>query len=625
MNQTLIDLLKEKFGYNTLRSSQEPIIKSVLQGQDTVGIMPTGGGKSLCYQLPALYLEGLTVVISPLIALMHDQVESLKENGIWAEYLNSSLDDVQKKLVFEALQTHNEYNHEEDKLQIFYTSPERLFANDNSLLNYLKTLNISLFAIDEAHCISNWGHDFRPEYANLGVIKDEFENIPVIALTATADELTRKDIIEKLHLKTPYIHISSFDRANITYTIESRKDGFKQLFNYITSKKNQSGIIYCLSRKSTEELAQRLVNNNIKAIAYHARLPNEDKNQAYDMFMKDEVQIVVATIAFGMGIDKPNVRFVVHWNLPKSIENYYQETGRAGRDGLPSEAYMLYNVSDVFTLKKFIDSGQEDNPYINKQEVESFRKIQHDKLNRLIEFCKTGHCRRRVLLQYFNEKLPKDCGNCDCCLYPKQKIDGTIIAQKIISTVFKLNQKYGVNYIADIIVGSKEARIINNQHNHLSTYGIGSDQKKEYWLYFINQLVDLGYLTFVYDGYIKTIILDQKSIDFIKNQTNLELINYEDPKPQKPTKTKVSSKDSLNEFQNNLFERLRLLRKELAVEQNVAPFIIFSDASLVDMVTKLPKNNAEFSMILGVGETKLNKYGAQFIDLIINYECSQSE
>ncbi len=616
MNQQGYTILKDKFGYSSLRPSQEPVIESVLNKQDTVGIMPTGGGKSLCFQLPALLNDGLTVVVSPLIALMHDQVESLKENGIWAEYLNSSLEDKTKDLVMEAIETNNPYNHENDKLQLLYISPEKLFANDNYILNYLKTINISLFAIDEAHCISSWGHDFRPEYSNLGVLKTEFSHVPIVALTATADELTRKDIVDKLKLVNPNIYISSFDRPNITYTVENKKDGFQQLFNFITARKGQAGIIYCLSRKSTEELAQRLNRNNIKAACYHASLSKDVKDKAYDDFMKDKVQVVVATIAFGMGIDKPNVRYVIHWNLPKSIEGYYQETGRAGRDGLPSEALLLYNIGDVFTLKKFIDQGQEDNPYLSKRNVEEFRRMQHDKLNRLLEFCKTGHCRRRVLLQYFNEKLEQDCGNCDSCLHPKPKIDGTIIAQKIISTIFKTNQRYGSTYITEILVAGKDPRIQANSHDQLSTYGIGKDMNKILWQYYINQLIDLGFININYDGFIKTLTLDQSSIDFIKSGNSMELVAYVDNKPSKPMKTKTGELSDLNQLQTKLLEALKSMRKSIAEEQNVPPYIIFGDVSLVEMVLKLPINQDQFSTITGVGKLKLENFGTTFTRLI---------
>jgi ATP-dependent DNA helicase RecQ len=619
MDQLGYTILKDKFGYSELRPSQIPVIESILARHDTVGIMPTGGGKSLCFQLPALMKEGLTVVVSPLIALMHDQVESLKENGIWAEYLNSSLEDKTKDLVMEAIETNNPYNHEQEKLQLLYISPEKLFANDNYILNYLKNIQVSLFAIDEAHCISSWGHDFRPEYANLGVLKTELPNVPIIALTATADEVTRKDIVDKLKLVNPNVYVSSFDRPNITYTVEGKKDGFQQLFNFITARKGQAGIVYCLSRKSTEELAERLNRNNIKAACYHASLSKDTKDKAYDDFMKDKIQVVCATIAFGMGIDKPNVRFVVHWNLPKSIEGYYQETGRAGRDGLPSEALLLYNVGDVFTLKGFIDKGQEDNPYLTKKNIEEFRRMQHDKLNRLLEFCKTGHCRRRILLQYFNEKLELDCGNCDSCLHPKSKIDATIIAQKIISTIFKTNQRFGSTYITDILVGSKDQRIINNGHDKISTYGIGKDMSKLIWVFYINQLIDLGYVNINYDGFIKTLALDQSSYDLIKSGETLELVEYKDNKPEKPVKSKASTTTDLSPLQSQLFEGLKNLRKSIAEEQNVPPYIIFGDVSLIEMVQKLPINQEQFSTITGVGKLKLDNFGPLFTRTITQF------
>ena len=623
MNQHGYTILKDKFGYTTLRPAQEPVIESILARRDTVAIMPTGGGKSLCFQLPALIQDGLTVVISPLIALMHDQVESLKENGIWAEYLNSSLEDTTRNLVIDAIETHNPYNHETEKLQLLYISPEKLLSNDQYMLNYFKSINISLFAIDEAHCISSWGHDFRPEYSNLGVLKKEFPHVPTIALTATADELTRQDIVDRLMLNQPNVFVSSFDRPNITYNIEAKKDGFNQLFNFITARKDQAGIIYCLSRKSTEELAERLVRNNIKAVCYHAKLSKEDKDKAYSDFMKDKVQVVVATIAFGMGIDKPNVRYVIHWNLPKSIEGYYQETGRAGRDGLPSEAYLLYNVSDVFALKKFIDSGQEDNPYIPAKEVEEFRRIQHNKLNSLLEFCQTGHCRRRVLLQYFNEKQENNCNNCDSCLHPKSKIDGSIIAQKIISTVYKTNQRFGANYLTDILLGAKDPRISANGHDKISTYGIGTELKKNQWIFYINQLIDLGFLTIKYDKFIKTIALDQSSIDFIKNATEVNLFEMIDNKPVKPVKLKTASLRELSTTQTDLYGILKTIRTQIAEDQNVPPYIIFSDATLIEMVQVLPITVDQFSTISGVGKMKLSNFGPTFVRAIEDF-CDEN-
>jgi ATP-dependent DNA helicase RecQ len=619
MNQDGYKILKDVFGYSTLRPSQEPVIESILNNQDTLAIMPTGGGKSLCYQLPALINDGLTVVISPLIALMHDQVESLKENGVWAEYINSSLEDSFKDIVMEAVMTQSKGSFAEEKLKLLYISPEKLFANNSYLLELFKTLNISLFAIDEAHCISSWGHDFRPEYSNLGILKKEFSQIPLIALTATADFQTRQDIITKLQFNSPQVFISSFDRPNITYTVEDKNDGFAQLFKFIIAHKGQSGIIYCLSRKSTEELAQRLQKNNIKAACYHARLSKEEKDKAYQDFMKDNVQVVVATIAFGMGIDKPNVRYVVHWNLPKSIEGYYQETGRAGRDGLPSEALLLYNIGDVFTLKKFIDSGNEDNPYLPTRDVENFRKIQHDKLSRLLEFCKTGHCRRRVLLQYFQEKLDKDCGNCDSCLHPKTKLDGKIIAQKIISTVAKTNQQFGISYIVSILIGDQDERIIKNRHDSISTYGIGKDLTSEQWKFYINQLVDLGILNFRYDGFIKTITLDQLAIDFITANKEIELVEYTTNKPIKITKPKTSKALDLSPLQASLFERLRELRKNIADEENIPPYMVFGDATLIEMVTTLPINISQFGNITGVGKLKQDKFGLTFTQVIEDF------
>lgn len=625
MNKNGFKILKDNFGYSTLRPAQEPVIESILNKQDTLAIMPTGGGKSLCYQLPALLNDGLTVVISPLIALMHDQVESLKENGIWAEYINSSIDDDFKNIVMEGVATHRKDSEAVDKLKLLYISPEKLFANESYLLHYFKTINVSLFAIDEAHCISSWGHDFRPEYSNLGELKNHHPNVPIIALTATADSLTRKDILNKLQLESPNVFISSFDRPNINYTVVDKSDGFGQLFNFIVAHKDMAGIVYCLSRKSTEELVERLKKNNIKAAAYHARISKDEKDKTYADFMKDDIQVVVATIAFGMGIDKPNVRFVVHWNLPKSIENYYQETGRAGRDGLPSEALLLYNVGDLFTLKKFIDGGNEDNPYVGTHDIETFRKIQHDKLGRLVEFCKTGHCRRRVLLQYFQEKLDHDCGNCDCCTNPRQKINGTVLAQKIISAISRTNQQYGVTYIINLLLGVSDERMTKNRHDQLPTFGIGKDLNKEQWNFYVNQLIDLGMINLKYDGYIKTMYLDQMAIDFIQSGIPLDLVEYVDNKPVKPTKVKALKDQNLNPLQSGLFETLRALRKQLADDESIPPYMIFGDATLIELVVSLPFTIEDFGNISGVGLMKKERFGSIFVRAIEDFCDTHTE
>jgi len=647
MNKTLTFLLKQYFGYDTLRPSQIPVIEAILSGCDTLAIMPTGGGKSLCYQLPAIYLPGLTVVVSPLIALMKDQVESLKENGIWAEYLNSSQSVAEQQQVWEAIhdlardkseyppapkpwgevdKLDNDSLHKSatNQLKLLYISPEKLLAGDGELLKTLKSLSLSLFAVDEAHCVSTWGHDFRPEYTQLGMLKKEFPQTPIIALTATADDLTRTDILKKLDLENPKTFVSSFDRPNIHYTVEPKINGFERLLSFIKARPNQAGIVYCLSRKSTESVAQRLNDNGISALPYHAQLPKDQKDKAFNNFMQDEVQVVTATIAFGMGIDKPNVRFVAHWNLPKNIEHYYQETGRAGRDGLPSEAMLLYDPSDAFTLGRFIDGGGEDAGHQTLAEKEHFRILQHDKLNRLLEFCQTGHCRRRVLLNYFGDTLDEDCGKCDCCDNPRDKMDGTVIAQKILSAIGRTGQQYGANYILDILRGNTSDRIRTNQHDRLPTFGIGKNVEKEAWTYYLNQLIDLGIVKTVYTEKFKFLRFSAEALEIIQHNKKVELTAYQLPEKH-IKKDRQKQTFDLDETQTRLFEELRILRKKLAEQEKVPAFVIFGDATLLNMVSLIPLTVDDFSYVSGVGKRKQEKYGDIFVQTIQTFMAENPE
>jgi len=647
MNKTLTFLLKRYFGYDTLRPSQIPVIEAILNKQDTLAIMPTGGGKSLCYQLPALYLPGLAVVVSPLIALMQDQVESLKENGVWAEYLNSSQSPLQQQNVWEAINDLTRFNNTQSRnqevqtdhfdttdqdsadnyslvdsasnqLKLLYISPEKLLADGGQLLRTFKSLPISLFAVDEAHCVSTWGHDFRPEYMQLGMLKKEFPHIPIIALTATADNLTRADILKRLNLNNPQTFVSSFDRPNIHYTVEPKINGFERLLSFIKARPNQAGIVYCLSRKSTESIAERLNDNGISALPYHAQLPKDQKDKAFNDFMRDEVQVVTATIAFGMGIDKPNVRFVAHWNLPKNIEHYYQETGRAGRDGLPSEAILLYDPGDAFTLARFIDGGSEDVKGKTHEEKEHFRTLQHDKLNRLLEFCQTGHCRRRVLLNYFGDKMEQDCQKCDCCDNPRDKMDGTVITQKILSAIGRTGQQYGAGYILDILRGNTSDRIRTNQHDTLPTFGIGKDIEREAWTYYVNQLIDLGIINTIYTEKFKFLRFSPEALEILQQQKKVELICYQKPQKQVKKEHQKQSFD-LNETQARLFEELKILRKTLAKQENVPAFVIFGDATLLNMISLMPTNVEDFGYVSGVGKRKQAKYGDIFVKTIQSF------
>ncbi len=609
MNQQ--QTLQQYFGFNELRPSQKPVVASILAGQDTLGIMPTGGGKSLCYQLPALLSNKLAVVVSPLIALMHDQVSGLKKNGIAAAYLNSSLESHEQDQVIQQLQS--------GTLKILYTSPERLLSNNHELLSLLQNINIQLFAVDEAHCVSQWGHDFRPEYAQLGIIKNLFPSVPIIALTATADKLTQEDILIKLKLENPHTFISSFDRPNITYTVEPKNNGMGQLLDFIKTWENESGIIYCLSRKSTQEVAKKLQANGIRAEAFHAGMTTEDKHQIYSDFMQDNIQIVVATIAFGMGIDKSDVRFVVHWNLPKNIEGYYQETGRAGRDGLPSEALLLYNIGDAVTLRSFINKTAKPKDTLEKVDQETFQKLQHDKLDRLIDFCQTGHCRRKILLQYFAEYLEHNCNNCDSCLHPKTKIDGLILSQKILSAIGRTGERFGVGYVIDVLRGASNERMKKYEHDKLPTFGIGEDISKPEWMHYANQLIGLGLIEVQYDGFIKTLALNQRSWQILKGEAPVELTAYEPPVTKHIAKKSKPNKKIIEDFSvedQELFESLRSLRKDIAQEEEVPAFVIFGDVSLVDMVKQRPKSKEEFGQIHGVGTTKQEKYWQQFTNII---------
>jgi len=587
---TPIQALQKYFGYSEFRHQQEAIIQHVLNGRDVLALMPTGGGKSLCYQLPAVLMGGLTIVISPLIALMKDQVDSLNVNGIPAAFLNSTQSPDEQQRIIDQLKKGN--------IRLFYLAPERLFGQGSNLISFLKSLPVCLIAIDEAHCISHWGHDFRPEYLMLAGLKNEFPKIPVIALTATADKLTQKDILEKLDLKNPAGFVSSFNRANITYRIVPKKNSFKQLLTFLNERKEDSGIIYCLSRKSTEALAADLKDEGFLAEVYHAGMDNADKARNQEAFLRDEVKIIVATIAFGMGINKSNVRYVVHVDLPKNIEGYYQETGRAGRDGLPSDAMLLYSYGDAVKLQRF--AKVEGN--------ESQSAIMLKKLDDMVKYCQTQNCRRQYLMQYFDESFPDNCGSCDICLSEYEKFDATLIAQKALSAVARLKERFGNTYVIDFLRGSKREKIWE-EHKQLKTYGIGADISRADWFRYLRELVTQGYLQVTEDAY-PVLKLTDKSEAVLKGQQKVELI---------ASQTFEERETEVIPYEAGLLQELKLTRRDIAANENVPPYMILSDAALMEMATYLPQTLDELRLISGFGDIKLARYGREFLVPVKNY------
>ena len=589
------EILQKKFGYESFRLNQQAAIECVLKQQDCVVLMPTGGGKSLCYQIPSLMLDGLTLVISPLIALMKDQVEAMKSYGVEAAFLNSTQTAKEQVEVFQAVRS--------GKLKLLYVAPERLLQSGDQFLDFLKSIKVSLFAIDEAHCISSWGHDFRPEYIKLGKLKKEFPNLPIIALTATADKLVRQDISERLNIREARVFVSSFNRPNIYYSVEPKKNYYPKLINFLKKRRDESGIIYCLSRNSTENLAEDLRAEGFSALAYHAGLDKETRDQNQELFLKDDVKIMIATIAFGMGIDKSNVRFVVHCDLPKNIESYYQETGRAGRDGLQSDALLFFGWGDVTKLQNFAEV--ENNP--------EQTRIMLKKLDIMGKFGEIKTCRRQFLLNYFSEESTNICGNCDNCNTEFERIDGTIIAQKALSAVFRLQEKFGLNYLIEFLRGSQSQKI-REDHKSLKTYGVGADISKEDWFEYLRELISQGFLKQT-DGDYPTLALTEKSRSVLTGNEQVFLIK---------TKAKKEKKESLvsevsHEYLPDLLDNLKKIRMRIAKGENVPPYIVFSDTTLVELATYLPLSVNEMRKISGVGELKLDKYGADFLNEISNY------
>ena len=587
--------LRKYFGYETFRPLQEEIIQTLLDGRDCLAIMPTGGGKSLCFQLPALVKKGTAIVVSPLISLMKDQVDALRANGIGAAYLNSTISASEAVQIFQGVIS--------GKIKLLYVSPEKLLSQD--FYQQIKTIDISLFAVDEAHCISQWGHDFRPEYTRLNFLSREF-NVPIIALTATADRITRSDIVQQLGLRNPDTFISSFDRENLSITVLPGRDKYKNITRFIARRKNQAGIIYCLSRKQTEQLANKLNGEGLDAVSYHAGMKDTDRQAAQDDFINDRVQIVCATVAFGMGIDKPNVRWVIHYNLPKNLESYYQEIGRAGRDGYPADTLLFYSYRDVITLKQFIEeSNQKD--------------LLTQKLERMQQFADARICRRRVLLNYFNEAYDKDCGNCDVCHNPPAVFDGTVIAQKALSAISRVKEKAPSGLIIDILRGSARKELIENGWTEIKTYGAGRDISYRDWQEYLLQMLNMGLFEVVYnDG--NRLKLTSLSRDVLFDGRKINFVSPEEAENQwKKLQEQSQPKKPEEVLDNALFEHLRIIRKELANERNVPPYIIFSDVTMKQMATSKPTTEFAMKQISGVGEFKYEQFGMIFIRAIMDF------
>ncbi|ARK11624.1 DNA helicase RecQ [Fibrivirga algicola] len=590
--------LKRYYGYDQFRPMQEAIIRSIVSGRDTVVLMPTGGGKSVCFQIPALMLPGLCVVVSPLIALMKDQVEALHLNGIAAAYINSSQGVKEMRDV--------EANCLSGKIKLLYVSPEKLLSE--SFYVFLNRMTISMFAIDEAHCISSWGHDFRPEYTQLNTLRKWFPNVPIIALTATADRLTRQDISERLDMRDPAVFIASFNRTNLSLQVMPGTNRIGQIVKLLSLKPDTSGIIYCLSRKSCETLATKLMEKGYSAAFYHAGMDSSERARIQEAFLRDDVRIMCATIAFGMGIDKSNVRWVMHYNMPKNIEGYYQEIGRAGRDGLPSQTVLFYSFADVATYTQMLTENKPAN-----------LDLQLAKLERMKQYAEANTCRRQILLSYFSEQLAEPCGNCDVCRSPRITFDATTIAQKALSAIIRLGERVPMNTLIDVLRGSRNYAIISQGFDKIKTYGAGADLKFEEWRSYLHQLINIGVIEVAYENHYalrKGLLAD----DVLFNGKTISLVRPDDvPKPvvEKATRTRGDAAGSAG--RDELFERLRVLRKRIADSQNVPPYVVFTDSTLEDMARQRPTTPDAFRNVSGVGERKLEMFGTAFLTEIAEF------
>lgn len=603
----MLDILKKYFGYTEFRPQQKEIITNILNKKDTLVLMPTGGGKSLCYQIPALMMEGTAIVVSPLISLMKDQVEALQANGIAARALNSMNTDTDNTNVrMKCLR---------GKVKLLYISPERLISETSYLLRDIK---ISLFAIDEAHCISQWGHDFRPEYTQLDILRKQFPRIPIVALTATADKITRQDIVKQLKMNEPEVFISSFDRPNLSLDVKKgyqQKEKIRIIKRFIEKHGNESGIIYCMSRKTTEKVAELLYDEGFDTAVYHAGLSNFEREQTQDDFINDRVQIVCATVAFGMGIDKSNVRWVIHYNLPKSIESFYQEIGRAGRDGMKSDTMLFYSLGDMIQLTKFAEESKQ-------------KEINIEKLNRMQQYAESDICRRRILLSYFGETMEHDCGNCDVCRNPPEKFDGTIIIQKALSAIARTNQQIATGTLIEILRGNFTQEISEKEYDKIKTFGAGRDIPSRHWQNYLLQMLNMGYIEIAYNenNHLKITELGAKVLYGKQNAELVVIKEDEFSNKQYKKSTIVTSpvqikKNAYGNLENedSLFETLRLLRLKLAEQEAIPPYIVMSDSTLQSLCDKKPKTLEDLDDISGFSEYKKKKYGRDFVNAIKKY------
>ncbi len=600
MHSAALDILRNIFGYPSFRGQQQAIVEHLGEGGDALVLMPTGGGKSLCYQIPALLRQGTAIVVSPLIALMQDQVDALREAGVAAAYLNSSLAaDAQREVEKQLLA---------GQLNLLYVAPERLLTA--RFLDLLERTEVALFAIDEAHCVSQWGHDFRPEYRELAILPQRFPAVPRIALTATADPRTREEIVERLALQDARQFISSFDRPNIGYRVGLRHNAKRQLGEFLLGHEGESGIVYCLSRRKVDDTAQWLAESGIEALPYHAGLDAVTRSKNQQRFLREDGVVMVATVAFGMGIDKPDVRFVAHLDLPRSIEGYYQETGRAGRDGLPAEAWMIYGLSDVVTMSQMIAQSES---------ADDRKRVERQKLESLLAYAEATDCRRQLLLGAFGETYPGPCGHCDNCVAPPKTWDATVVAQKALSAVYRTGQRFGSGHVIDVLRGEETERVLGLDHHRLSTFGVGADMDEKQWRSVFRQLLAAGLLEADAEGY-GTLRLTAASRAVLGGERLVKL--REDARPERASRRKrearrvASGSLGIEAYEQSTWDALRALRTQLAKQQGVPPYVVFHDATLLAMLRAMPANEDELATISGVGESKLKRYGRDFLAVI---------